>query len=42
MKKISVVIPTYGRAQMVCDCVKSVLDTGYPNLENGGSPFFLT
>lgn len=33
MKKISVVIPTYGRAQMVCDCVKSVLDTGYPNLE---------
>ena len=32
-KKISVVIPTYGRAQMVCDCVKSVLDTGYPNLE---------
>lgn len=25
MKKISVVIPTYGRAQMVCDCVASVL-----------------
>lgn len=33
MKKISVVIPTYGRAQMVCDCVQSVLDTGYPDLE---------
>ena len=31
--KISVVIPTYNRAQMVCDCVRSVLATDYPELE---------
>lgn len=31
--KISVVIPTYNRAQMVCDCVASVLATDYASLE---------
>lgn len=31
--KISVIIPTYNRAAMVCDCVSSVLATGYPALE---------
>ncbi len=31
--KISVVIPTFNRAEMVCDCVASVLATGYPDLE---------
>ena len=30
--KISVVIPTFNRAEMVCDCVASVLATGYPDL----------
>lgn len=30
---ISVVIPTFNRAQMLCDCIRSVLDTGYPALE---------
>ena len=30
---ISVIIPTYNRAAMVCDCVKSVLATNYPALE---------
>lgn len=30
---ISVVIPTYNRAKMVCDCVRSVLATKYPALE---------
>ena len=30
---ISVIIPTFNRAKMVCDCVRSVLATGYPNLE---------
>lgn len=30
---ISVVIPTYNRAKMVCDCVASVLATQYPALE---------
>ena len=30
---ISVVIPTFNRAKMVCDCVQSVLDTNYPALE---------
>ena len=30
---ISAVIPTYNRATMVCDCVRSVLATGYPALE---------
>ena len=31
--KISVIIPTYNRAAMLCDCVRSVLATGYENLE---------
>jgi len=31
--KISVIIPTYNRAEMVCQCVQSVLDTNYPALE---------
>ncbi len=30
---ISVVIPTFNRAKMVCDCVRSVLATEYPSLE---------
>lgn len=30
---ISVIIPTYNRAQMVCECVSSVLATEYPELE---------
>ena len=33
MPRISVIIPTYNRAQMVCDCVASVLATNYPELE---------
>ena len=31
--KISVVIPTFNRAEMVCRCVQSVLDTQWPSLE---------
>lgn len=31
--KISVIIPTYNRAEMVCRCVQSILDTHWPNLE---------
>ena len=31
--EISVIIPTFNRAKMVCDCVRSVLATGYPMLE---------
>lgn len=31
--KISVVIPTFNRAEMVCRCVQSVLDTQWPELE---------
>lgn len=31
--RISVIIPTYNRAEMVCDCVASVLATDYPALE---------
>lgn len=31
--KISVIIPTYNRAKMVCDCVASVLATNWPTLE---------
>lgn len=30
---ISVIIPTYNRAKMVCDCVQSVLAPNYPALE---------
>ena len=30
---ISVIIPTYNRAEMVCRCVQSVLDTKWPFLE---------
>ena len=30
---ISVVIPTFNRAKMVCDCVASLLETGWPALE---------
>ena len=30
---ISVVIPTFNRAKMVCDCVASLLATGWPALE---------
>ena len=30
---ISVIIPTFNRAKMVCDCVRSVLATDYPVLE---------
>lgn len=30
---ISVIIPTFNRAKMVCDCVRSVLATNYPALE---------
>lgn len=30
---VSVIIPTYNRAEMVCGCVRSVLATGYPALE---------
>lgn len=30
---ISVIIPTFNRAEMVCRCVQSVLDTQWPSLE---------
>ena len=33
MAKISVIIPTFNRAEMVCRCVWSVLDTKWPSLE---------
>ena len=33
MMKISVIIPTFNRAEMVCRCVRSVLDTNWPSLE---------
>lgn len=33
MPTISVIIPTFNRAEMVCRCVQSVLDTKWPALE---------
>ena len=33
MPKISVIIPTYNRAAMVCECVANVLATGWKELE---------
>ena len=33
MSAISVIIPTFNRAEMVCRCVQSVLDTKWPSLE---------
>lgn len=33
MPRISVIIPTFNRAEMVCRCVRSVLDTKWPALE---------
>ena len=31
--KVSVIIPTFNRAEMVCRCVKSVLDSDCPDIE---------
>lgn len=31
--RISVIIPTFNRAEMACRCVRSVLDTNWPSLE---------
>ena len=33
MAAISVIIPTFNRAEMVCRCVRSILDTEWPKLE---------
>ena len=33
MPTISVIIPTFNRAEMVCRCVRSILDTEWPKLE---------
>lgn len=33
MPSVSVIIPTFNRAEMVCRCVQSVLDTKWPELE---------
>ena len=33
MATISVIIPTFNRAEMVCRCVQSILDTKWPSLE---------
>lgn len=33
MFKVSVIIPTFNRAEMVCRCVQSIFDTEFPNLE---------
>jgi GT2 family glycosyltransferase len=33
MSAISVIIPTFNRAEMVCRCVQSILDTEWPALE---------
>lgn len=31
--RVSVIIPTFNRAEMVCRCVKSVLDSDWPDIE---------
>lgn len=33
MFKVSVIIPTFNRAEMVCRCIQSIFDTEYLNLE---------
>ena len=33
MKLVSVIIPTYNRAEMLCECVDSILNSTYKNLE---------
>lgn len=33
MKKVSVIIPSYNRKAILCDCLRSVLDSEYDNLE---------
>ena len=33
MKLVSVIIPTYNRAEMLCKCVDSILNSTYDNLE---------
>lgn len=33
MKLVSVIIPTYNRAEMLCECVDSILKSTYANLE---------
>ena len=31
--KVSVIIPTFNRADMLCDCVQSVLSSTYTDIE---------
>lgn len=33
MEKVSVIIPTFNRVSMVCDCIDSVLQSTYKNME---------
>ena len=33
MPAISAIVPTFNRAEMVCRCVQSILDTEWPELE---------